>query len=120
MIVDSPVTTSATTSKTETAPTTYSTPLSLSLVASHVFILFYRLSASHERCSVCDVDCSSNILGLVFSNDIGTPAFLEHDILISFGTRFCAKHISDGYLNGAALQHIRKKKRHVILVWTSL
>ena len=70
MIVDSPATTSTATSKTETAPTIYSTPLSL--IVSHISILFYRLSASHARCSVCDVDFSSSILGLVFSNDIRT------------------------------------------------
>ena len=34
---------------------------------------------------------------------------MENDILISFGIRCCAKHISDGYLNGADLQRIRKK-----------
>ena len=120
MIVDSPATTSAATSKIETASTIYSTPLSLALVASHVSIPFYRLSASHARCSVCDIDFSSNILELVFSNDIRTRAFLERDILISFGTRRCTKHISDGYLNGTALQRIREKEKTRILAWTSL
>ena len=72
MIVDFPATTSAATSKTQTALAIYSTPLSLSLVASRVSIPFYRLSASYARYSVCDVDFSSNILGLVFSNDIRT------------------------------------------------
>ena len=111
MIVDSPATTSTITSKTGTAPTIYSTPLSLSLVTSHVSIPFYRLSASHALCSVCHVDFSSNILGLVFSDDIRARAFLKHDVLICFGTRCRAKRISDGYLNGAALQRIRKKEK---------
>ena len=120
MIVDSTVTTSVATSKIETAPTIHSTPLSLALVASHVSIPFYRLSASNARCSVYDVDFSSNIFELVFSNDIRTRAFLERDALISFGTRCYTKHISDGYLYGAALQRIRKKEKTCILAWTSL
>ena len=86
MIVDSSATSSVGASGTGDTPIIVLTPVSLSSIASHVSIPFYRLSASHARCSVCDVDFSSNSLGSVCSNDIRTRAFLEHDILISFGT----------------------------------
>ena len=97
MIVDSPATTLVEASETGDAPIIVSTSVSLSSIASHVSIPFYRLSVSHARCSVSDADSSSNSLGSVFSNDIRTRAFLEHDILVSFGTRCCTRHISEGY-----------------------
>ena len=94
MIVDSPATGSVGASETEDAPIIVLIPVSLSAIASHISISFYRLSASHARCSVCDVDFSSNSSGSVFSNDIRNRASLEHDILISFGTRCCTRHIN--------------------------
>ena len=115
MIVDSPATTLVGASETRDAPIIASTLISLSSIASHVSIPFYRLSASHARCSVCDVDSSSNSSGSVFSYDIRTRAFLKHDILISFGTRCCTRHISDSYLNAAALQRVRKKEKKCYL-----
>ena len=111
MIIDSPATTSVGASETGDAPIIVSTPVPLSSIASHISIPFYRLSASHARCSVCDVDFSPNSSGSVFINDIRTRAFLEHDILISFGARCCTRHISAGYLNAAALQRIREKEK---------
>ena len=106
MTVDSPATSSVAASETGDAPIIVLPPVSLSSIAFHVSIPFYRLSVSYARCSLCDVDFSSNSSESVFSNDIRTRVFFEHDILISFGTRCCTRHISDGYLNAAALQRI--------------
>lgn len=112
MIVDSPTT--ATVTAFDTAPATVSTSSS---VASHISVPFYHLSASHSRCPICDVDFSSDSTTLVFTNDVRARAFLEDDILISFGSRCCEKHISGGYLKAGALQRIRKKEnKHYLSV----
>ncbi|CAF3216884.1 unnamed protein product [Rotaria sp. Silwood2] len=110
MIVDSPTT--ATMTASDTALTTVSTSSS---VPSHVFVPFYHLSKSHSRCPICNIDFSSNSPALVFTNDIRARAFLEDDILISFGSRCCEKHISAGYLNAGALQRIRKEENKCYL-----
>ncbi|CAF2955097.1 unnamed protein product, partial [Rotaria sp. Silwood2] len=110
MIVDSPATTTATASDTASTK-----GLASSLVSSHISVPFYHLSKSHSRCPICNVDFSSNFRASVFTNDVRAREFLEDDILISFGSRCCEKHINAGYLNAAALQRIRNKENKCYL-----
>jgi len=111
MIVDPPTTINMTTSTI--APTIVSTSSS---VVSQLSVPLYHLSTSHSRYFVCgDYFASSNSAASVISNNVRVRAFLEHDMLILFGSRCCEIHISAGYFNVKALQHIRSKEKKCYL-----
>ncbi|CAF3713999.1 unnamed protein product [Rotaria socialis] len=111
MIVDTPATIDVTASVTTSTVVSKSS----SSVASPASISFCCLPTSHGRCSICHVEFSCNSSTLVSSNDVRAPAFLEHDILIVFGSRCCVKHIDSGYLNAGALQRIRNNENKCYL-----
>ena len=112
MLVDPPISSAATT----TAPACSTSSIPQSISSSFISIPFHRLSKPHRRCSVCstyfsETKSSSSQIG----NYVRARAFLEHNVLVSFGSRCCDKHISCEYLNSGALQIIKSKdEKHTL------
>ena len=73
---------------------------------------FYRLTKSNNRCAMWgDYFSNSDSSVLQIENDIRVRAFIEHSILIMAPSRYCNKHISNGYFTTTALQVIEKKEK---------
>ena len=77
-----------------------------------IFLPFYRLTKSNNRCTVCgNYFANSEYPSLQIESYIRIRALIEHSIFIMTPTQCCRKHISTGYFTTAALQIIQKQEK---------